>query len=254
MRKNSIVTEYNQEPMPGVLVMKEKTNFNTGKMMDIEDIIRISYNYDSSINSSIDLTGTNPNPQLQNQYVTSLANMSYDTTKQESIISIIPAESQSELENNTLTKWVLKFDSKSLLREYLYNEIYTLNPQSPFKNMGTILAGNKLSQACYAYIDANLMDRYKVKEFILWTEYHELKNNIIPGTGTDSLLNPEIKILYKKPVFTYNAIPILNPDLNTETISTKEYADGVLDVVYKQTKSSQYFTFIYYFDVVFEKI
>lgn len=254
MRKKSIVTEFNQQPTPGVHVMKEKTNFITGKMMDIEDEIRITYNYDSSINDTIDLAGSNPNAQLQNEFVTSLSNMSYDFHKKNSIVSLLQSDTQSEIENNTLTKWVFKFDSRSLLREYLYNEIYTLNPQSPFRDMGGILDGNKLSQACYSYINANIIDRYRVKEFILWAEYHELKNNIIPGTGTDPLLNPEIKILYKMPVFSYNAIPNLNPDANQETIATKAYANGMYDIVYKQTKSSQYFTFIYYFDVVYEKI
>lgn len=254
MRKKSIVDEFKKEPKPGVLVMKEKTNFNVGIMMDIEDEIRISYNYDASINNLIDLTGTNPLALVQNEYITSLSNLSYDHFKQDSIITLTQDTTQNEIENNTTTKWIFEFNSKYLLREYLYNEIFTLNPQSPFYDMIDVLEGNKLKHACYEYIDRNIINRYRLKEFILWTKYYELKNNIIPGTGTDPILNPEIQILYKQPVFTYNAIPLNNIDTQKETVSIKSYADGIHDIAYKQTKSSQYFTFIYYFDVIFEKI
>jgi hypothetical protein len=254
MRKKVIVDEFKKITKPGVFVMDEKTNFNAGIMMDIEDEIRISYNYDASINTSINLTGPNPNAQLQNDYISSLSNLSYDNFKLQSLISIEQDKTQTEIERNTTTKWIFEFDSNYLLKEYLYNEIFTANPSSPFYSMIGILDGNKLKDACYDYINKNLLNRYRLKEFILWTEYYELKNNIIPGTGSDSILNPEIQILYKNPVFNYNAIPLVLPDTEKKTISIKSYADNIHDISYKQTKSSQYFTFIYYFDVIFEKI
>lgn len=248
MRKKSIVEEFKQLPIPGTVVMKEKTNFITGKMMDIEDEFRITYNYNSDIN--IDLL----NPTV-NAVVTGRANMSYDSVKAESLLSIEQDKAQSAIDSNTTTRWVFEFDSKHLLREYLYNEIYTLNPQSPFKQIPNgLIPGDKIGQACYDYIDKNLMDRYRLKEFILWAQYYDLKNNIVPRTGTDLVLNPEIKLLSKSPVFSYNAVPVKNPDLNKETISLKQYDDGTYEVYYKQTKSSQYFTFIYYYDVIYEKI
>ena len=41
MKKSSIVKDYKYIPEPGTLNMFEKTNFITGKAMDIQDEIRI---------------------------------------------------------------------------------------------------------------------------------------------------------------------------------------------------------------------
>lgn len=243
MRKDSIVKDYKNLSVPGTFVMKEKTNFLCGKMMDIEDTIRISYDY--TFNELLNLSVLEAN---------SVLSFSHDGIKQNSILSLTEDKTQSTSESNSNTKWIFEFDSKMLLREYLYNEIYTLNPQSPFKQITQDLTpSDNINQLCMEYIDANILDRYKLKEFILWTEFYDLKMNIVPGTGT-SLLNHELKLLYKTPIFNIKAIPEINPDKTKQTISTKEYLDGKYEIYYKQTKSSQFSTFIYYFDVIFEKI
>lgn len=243
MRKDSIVKDYKNLSVPGTFVMKEKTNFLCGKMMDIEDTIRISYDY--TFNELLNLSTIEAN---------SVLSFSYDGIKQNSILSLTEDKTQSTSESNSNTKWIFEFDSKMLLREYLYNEIYTLNPQSPFKQITQDLTpSDNINQLCMEYIDANVLDRYRLKEFILWTEYYDLKMNTVPGTGT-SLLNPELKLLYKTPIFNIKAIPEINPDKSKQTISTKEYLDGKYEIYYKQTKSSQFSTFLYYFDVIFEKI
>lgn len=243
MRKDSIVKDYKNLSVPGTFVMKEKTNFLCGKMMDIEDTIRISYDY--TFNELLNLSTLEAN---------SVLSFSYDGIKQNSILSLTEDKTQSTSESNSNTKWIFEFDSKMLLREYLYNEIYTLNPQSPFKQITQDLTpSDNINQLCMEYIDTNVLDRYRLKEFILWTEYYDLKMNTVPGTGT-SLLNPELKLLYKTPIFNIKAIPETNADKSKQTISTKEYLDGKYEIYYKQTKSSQFSTFLYYFDVIFEKI
>ena len=191
----------------------------------------------------------------------SLNNLSYNNIK-ENVITLTIDKSQIELDANNLTKWVFNFDSKKMLREYLYNEIYTLNPESAFKQINTnILENNKINKLCYDYIDKNILNRYKLKSFILWTTYHELKNNVVPGSGA-GILNPIIKLLYKTPVFSILGIPNTGTsntvtsaiDNQKEAISLKEYADGMYDIYYKQTRSSQFYTFLWYYDVIFEKI
>jgi len=243
MRKDSIVKDYKSLSVPGTFVMKEKTNFLCGKMMDVEDEIRITYDF--TYNEIIAASALDQD---------SLLSFSYNGIKQNSILSLNEDKTQSNAESNSNTTWIFEFDSNALLREYLYNEIYTLNTQSPFKQITQDLTpSNNLNQLCLDYIDANVLDRYRLKEFILWTSYYELKQNIVPGTGT-SAVNPEIKLLYKTPLFNILAIPEANADKFKQTTSTKQYVDGKYEISYKQTKSSQFFTFLYYFDVIYEKI
>lgn len=258
MKKNSIVRDYTNIPVSGVYNMQEKANMLCSKMMDIEDEVRISYNFTPSDLSLLSSPTTRP-------FADSLYNTSNSFAKFKAVKSLYLDKSQTELDSNALSKWIFEFDSKYLLREYLYNEIYTLNPQSPFRQIPVKdVPGDKLGKLCYDYIDKNILDRYRLKDFILWTAYHELKNNTVPGTGSDPILNPQIKLLYKTPVYSFNAIPNIGtgtsystqPDIDKqkETISMKQYNDGLYEINYKQTKSSQYYTFLWYYDAIFERI
>ena len=268
MKKNSIVKDYTNIPVSGVYNMKEKANMMCSKMMDIEDLVRISYNFIPVKDTNNNIIGLDaPKLSLESdinktKHLTSLLNISHSYAKENAIISLIVDKTQTKLDADNLTKWIFEFNSIQLLREYLYNEIYTLNPQSPFRQIPVAdIPGNKISKLCYDYIDYNIISRYRLKEFILWTTYYELKNNTVPGSGTDAILNPKIDLLYKTPVFSFNAIPsnvtYVNQqmiDNKKETIAMKQYDNGIYDIAYKQTKSSQTYTFIYYYDAIFERI
>jgi len=258
MKKNAIVKDYKNLPVSGINNMKEKANMLCSKMMDIEDVVRISYNFTPGDLDTLLTVSRRPEAE-------SLLNISHSFAKERAIKSLHLDKSQSQLDSNNLSKWVFEFDSLYLLREYLYNEIYTLNPQSPFRQIPIRdVNGGKISKMCYDYIDKNILDRYRLKDFILWTTYHELKNNVVPGTGTDPVLNPEIKLLYQTPVYSFNAIPNIGsgtssttqPDIDKqkETVSLKQYNDGMYEVYYKQKKSSQYYAFLWYYDAIFERI
>lgn len=242
MRKDTIVRDYSQLFINGVVNMREKTNMLSGKMMDIEDEIRVSYNYTVEDLSNIN-TASSSN------------NVSYNFIKQKAIKNLMLDPSQTSIDKSNLTKWIFELDTTYLLREFLYNEIYTNNPHSSFRDIRPgDLQGNKISKACYDYIDKNVISRYRLKDFILWTSYYELKLGSVPGSGSN-ILNPEIKLLYQTPVYSFNAIPgIANPDTEKETVAMKPYNDGLVEISYKQKKSSQYHTFIWYYDAVFEKI
>jgi len=238
MRKSSIVQEYKNLPVNGISVMKEKVNFLCSKMMDIEDNISINEPFDKDIINSYD-----------SDYKKMLYDTSYDNAKKNSILSLEFDKSQSKIESDTTTKWIFKFDSKYLLREYLYNEIYTLNPQSPFRLINLDDVPNKnISKLCYDYIDSNLMDRYKLKQFDLYVENFRLSANTI--LSVDPIYIPSVTLLSKTPVFSLLAVS----NINKKSISTKQYSDGMYEISYKQDFSSQYDTFVYYFNVSFERI
>lgn len=235
MRKYPIVKEFKLLNRPGILVMKEETNILTGKMMDINDIIRVTYSMTSD--------------DISSPFIEDINKTSYDSYKQDAIKSFEIAKNQTDNEKENLTKWLIKLDSKHILREYLFNEIYTFNPHSVFKQMNNILPDNKIGDYCYEYIDKNILNRYKVKEILLWVQYFDLKQTKVPGSGI-GLYNPTIELLQYNPKFTFHAI---DDDDKKATIATKEYVDGTIDIGYQQDMSSKFYTFIYYYDIIFER-
>lgn len=245
MKKNAIVKNFKNSSIPGTYVMQEKSNFLVSKMMDIEDTVRISYNI-------------TPNDIGLNN-IDTLNKLNYDDLKKR-CISLSVDKSQTTQDTNNLTKWLFTLDSKTLLREYLYNEIYTINPNSAFKQINSDNVPTKnISDSCYNYIDLNILNRYKLSQIYLWVNYYDLKINKVPGTGTSNN-NPAIQLLSKTPIYSIYAIPATSNirsndvDNKKETISMKGYDNGIYEISYKQTKSSQNYTFIYYYDVIFEKI
>lgn len=221
MRKYPIVRDFKINPLNGTSNMHEKTNFLCGKGMDIQDEIRLS-----SISAVTQLD-------------------KYDDIKRLGIKKTEISQDQTQQEKDNLTKWKITLDGNFLLTEYLYHEIYTDNYFSVFKEITNKFAkGNKSNTACYDYIKLNLLDRYKLKEVILWATYFDLNLGFTPGA------NP-IQLLKQTPVYDFQARPSITPDKDKQTTATKTYTDGTIEVNYKQTKSSQLFTFLYYFDIVF---
>lgn len=229
MKKKSIIADFKNIPYPGTFNQIEKTNFITGKGMDIQDSIRIR---------SLDIFSSNTYDQ-------------FEELKRSAIKSIILAKDQTDADKLGLAKWVIEIDTTYLLREYLYNQIYTENTNSAFNLLtNDIVANQKISQACYSYIDNNLMNRYGIKDVIFWTKFYELKFNVTPDTY-------QIPLLKNSPVYSFNAKPTgtsLDIDKAKSIISTKTYNNGLLELNYKQIKPSQYETFLYYYDIVFYRL
>jgi len=229
MRKRPIIEDFKYAPTYGTFNMMEKTNFITGKGMDIEDAIRIR---------SLDVWNLN--------------NDSLTGMKESSIVSMAIAQNQTQADIDTLTQWTLTIDSNDLLREYLYEQIYTQNVNSAFSALTPNYAIDKRpSNSVYAYIDDNLVPRYTVNTFVMWAQYYLLSESQTPG------VNP-IPLLKQSPVFSFTAKPdgatdaII--DAKSETTAIKSYTDGTLEVSYKQTKSGQYYIFLYYYDIIFNRL
>lgn len=225
MRKRGIVKDFKNQAIPGTLNQIEKTNFLTGKCMDIEDEIRVR---------TIDVWNNNIDR--------------YSQLKEHRILSINIAKDQTQADKDSLTKWVIELDTKNLLRDYLYNEIYTENSHSVFNLLtNDIVDNSNTSLACYSYIDNNLINRYGIKEVIFWTKYYQLNLSVTPDSN-------QIPLLKQSPVYSFYAKPTSDSDKNKSIISTKTYTDGLVELNYKQSKSSQEYTFLYYYDIIFYKL
>lgn len=221
MIKNSITQNYNNNPVEGTVNAKELTNFLCGKCMILEDTISISSVDSSSVNDGI----------------------KYNAIK----LNIDP--SQNITEKNLLTNWIIDLDSNYLLTEYLYNEIFTQNPHSDFHAFDL----HTVSRQCKNYIKFNLLDKYKLKEILFWSDYFSLNLNTVPGSGS-SAVNPLINLRQFSPVYSYLAKPNTNATLLKDNIAIDSYLNGNYKLKYKQKQSSQDYTFIYYFDAIYERI
>lgn len=251
MRKKSIVKDFKNKEYPGSLIMDETNNFMNSVLMDMDDEIRISYSY------------TVKDVSLGEDILKAYNAISYDVLKKKSIeISI--DEKQSKFDNDKNTAWIIKFQHKNILREYLYNQIYTTNTRSPFREIPTsVINIEELGGLCLEYIDKNVLNKYEVKEFILWTKFYDLNLNSVPltgvGTGILQEINPKINLLYKTPEFTFMSIPditdlaVKDVDKEKEYITMKEQNDDTYLIGYKQRESSQFKTFTYYYDVIFKR-
>lgn len=220
MIKNSIIKEYRQIPVPGAILATEKTNFLCGKGMDIQDECRVVQ-------------------------ISTIDNVDkYLNIKQEHIKSNKIDGSQTDQEKRGLTKWKFEIDTKSLLIDYLYDQIYTSNPWSPFKDLDDIESRGNRGQICLNYIKTNLVSRYKIKEVIFWASYFDLKLGQTPGSQ-------QVQLLQNVATFSQIARPLLNPDSQKQTISIKEYNEGLIEIDYRQIQSSQQFTFLWYYDIIY---
>jgi len=220
MIKNSIIKEYKQVPIPGARLAVEKTNFLCGKGMDIQDRCRVVQI------SPID--GVDKYGHIKSLHITS---NSIDG-------------SQNAQDRRGLTLWKFEINTQALLRDYLYDQIYTSNPWSPFRLLDDIESNGDRGQSCINYINANLLSRYKIEEVVFWATYYDLKLGQTPGT------NP-VPLLQNVATFNQIARPLVNPDSQKQTVSLKEYGEGLIEIDYKQNQSSTNFTFIWYYDIIY---
>lgn len=261
MKKHPIVQEYKNEDIHGLEIMKEQANFLTSKMMDIEDIVNITYyicpqdieKYNRGVDPAY--VGNNINSVIEKFYETKYK-FGFDKIKKDNI-ELTEDDKQRLDESSHNTTWKFRLNSKGLLRDYLFNEFYINNREnSVFTDLETYINNNGLSNyrindIVYDYIDSNVIDKYRFKQFKLYVKYYELSQDKVNAISYLKKLDNEVKLFIKKPVFDIKAIN----DKNTfEVVSIKPYVDGFFDIYYKQLKSSKKYTFLYYYDVVYEKI
>lgn len=250
MKKFPYVKEYTTLPVSGLEVMKEQCSFMGSKMMDIEDNINIGFNIIpedlytyNNINDPIEKIAQEKILNIKKQY-------SYDILKQK-YVTIEEDKTQNQSDRNFLTHWLFTINTEDLLRDYLYHELIVYNKNTAFTTISNNFPTYDITELVKKYIDENLIKKYRFKSFDLYTSFKPLKDNIYPSI-TNGVLDNDIKLMQKTPVFDIKAIP-LNKN-KKDVISIKPYMNGIFHISYKQQVSSLLETFIYYFNVQFEKI
>lgn len=247
MKNYPYIKEYKNIPVPGIEIMNEQSSFMMSKMMDIEDEIHITYSLnpdDLKIYNMVENTLPINNNKLLYYDVKKM--YSYDNLKQK-YITLSEDNEQKTNDKNFNTSWVFNINTTGLLKEYLYHELYVYNKSNEFFNITN--DNYIISDLVKSYIEHNILKKYRFKTFKLYVKYFPLSDNKVSAISS---IDNDVQLLSKKPEFDIKAIP--NNLNEIEIVSIKPYLDGVFNIYYKQLKSSNLFTFIYYYDIIYEKI
>lgn len=238
MKKNYQTPEYRSVPRPGTLVMRERRHFFGSKMMEIEDVVRVS-------------------SLQQTDFTYRLKRLCVDGPTLD--------QDQTNEETQSKASWTMVVDTPRLLREYLYQQLTVENEHDDFTSLEeSKLSTGKRSDSVLDYIETNLVDRYTMRRIVMWVSYYEL-SNVGPLTNG----RPE-KLLKYTPLYHPAARPTdadLDPaglktaseldaarDALAAPVQVRELPDGKHRITFKQEKAARFFTFAFDLDVVLEKV
>lgn len=228
MRRNYISPEFNYTKRNGSMNMIEQTSFFGSKMIDITDSLLIS-------NENIIYYQTQNKEQLNFSLEKSLSPILYSSIGDKGSNHTIKSdESQSKIQYESNTKWIITIDIRSILTNYLFATLKKYRTFEGVKNNMTIY--NNIDTAIYEYISKNILDRYRYKSIQFFAEYVSFatdgsmryKNSFVEISNTSSITN-KIQVIVD----------------DNQTIAT---------LIFNQEKPSNLYNFNYYFNLNFEKI
>ncbi len=229
MRRTYMSPEYVTQRVYGTFNMREESNFFSAKMLEIEDMITVGIDdipyYQNLAGEQIELAvESSTKPTIYSP-----------TLDKEQNHKLVLDETQTKLQKEKNTKWILTINLKTILDNYLFSIMKKYRSFEGIKNEMT--TSNDVSQALRRYIEFNVYDRYKLKSIDLYISYKDLRNqNVLRWKNTWS----------QKAISPQN----LNKKIQTETST-----DGsTVRIMFSQEKPSDDYNFDYFFNLNFEKL
>jgi hypothetical protein len=227
MKRNYIAPEFKYTNVYGTYNMSEKSSFFGSKMLDIEDSIDIDTKnlvwYQNTNNEQIDF--------IVESSMTSNSLSSLDEKQNNHTISI--DDSQSDIDKNNLTKWIVSIDINKLLSNYLFGILKQNRTFEGIKNDMTI-SGN-VDYAIKDYISKNILNRYELNKIDFYISYISINSN--------NRLKWSVS-LQENIISNNNLMTKYKSNLNRNN----------LIINFNQDKICQEYTFDYYFSLRFSKI
>lgn len=230
MRRNYISLEFTYKPVFGTLNMREQSTFFSSKMIEIDDILEFH-------NQGLIYYQNGRKEQLDFDIEKSSAPVVYSVADdKKSNHQLIIDDSQSDSQRNNLTKYILTIDLKTLLNNFLFA---TLKQYRTFEGVrNNMCYTNDVSYSIKEYVTKNIVDRYKFSKLELYLKYIDLREQNVRRfsnmwNSSDDMSQDQY--LVKK--------------IETET----EYDFSSVRVRFNQEKSSQQYSFEYYFKLFWEK-
>lgn len=238
MKSDLIISRYKTEKIIGTKSSFDAKTFFGSKMIDIEDSILVD---DANIQYS-EVFDTVDKRNNGYQYYEDLDNVekiylvSLFDVKDTYHTATLGSQSTTDLRLNT--NWTILINWRDILIEYIYLK---LKEARTFK---TIKFDNVLSENINLYIkkyiENNLLSRYGFDSIDFYIKYFDLDE------GDED----------KEPNLVFN--PVFDASIKSEENRIKNVNSTlfptILNVQYKQTESSQYKKFHYYFDLNIVKV
>ena len=231
MRRNYISPEFEYTKVFGTLNMKEESTFFGSKMLEIEDIIELN-------NQGIIYYQNLNNEQIDLDIERSLSPIVYSASddKKNNHILIID-EAQSDTQRNNLTKYIMTINLKNILENYIFATLKQYRTFEGVKN--TMCYTRDVNFSIKEYVIKNILDRYKFDKVELYMRYVDLRDqNVRRFVNTWYTSNDIISSEY------------LNKKIQTDT----EFDQSSISVLFNQDKSSQQYSFEYYFKLFWVKL
>jgi hypothetical protein len=231
MRRNYISPEFEYKKVFGTLNMKEESTFFGSKMLEIEDNLELH-------NQGIIYYQNANKEQIDLDIERSLSPIVYSVADdKKSNHTLVIDDSQGESQRSNLTKYILTINLKNILENFLFS---TLKQYRTFDGVRNSMCYTKnVDFSIREYIVKNITDRYKFDKVELYIKYVDLRDQ--------------------------NVRRFINTWISTDEISSNEYLlkriqtntefDGSsIQVLFNQEKSSQQYSFEYYFKLFWVKL
>lgn len=246
MKDNLMLKTYQTEEIPGSYNLSPHKPFFGTPLVDVEDNISILNEvifYTQMINS------TSATTSIPDGYQNLIDNSLETITTEELVllkqrhhtISLLQQNESDKLHN---TKWLLNFNVKNMLIDYLYAR---LKEARAFKCFGKDDLINKdINLGIREYITLNLLNRYAYDRIEFYVKYIDVVVNTNIYSSQNLLYNPTYNRTIEQPIY-------VTPNLNIQVADVMNNLD-YLTATYQQTQSSNKYKFDYYFNIYFKRI
>lgn len=229
MRRTYISPEFDYYKVYGTYNMREESSLWSSKMLEIEDQLNLD-------NSNLIYYQNSNQEQLDLSIETSLPSIAYSTAddkKSNHTIEIDP--SQSSLQKDGQTRYIINIDLKTILTNYLFA---TLKQNRTFEGVKKEMTySNNVDSAITEYITKNVLDRYKFDKIEMYVKYQDIKLNNIRRFSTT--WNDQIGI----------------PEYQTSKFITQtKYDNSQTTITFNQMQVSTNYAIDYYFKLLYKKV
>lgn len=228
MRRNYISPEFTYVGQYGTMNMIEETSFFGSKMLSIENEISI-------LNQNIIYYQNANNEQLNFSTEKNSTPIIYSAiSDKNNNQSIIIDPSQSSIQKNSNTQWILTINIQNILINYIFANLKQNRTFNGISNNMTIY--NNINTSMTNYITQNILNRYQYNSIDLFIQYNSFGQN-----GSLRYNNSFIEITDIKYLITQ-----LQPTL--------DQSGDILTLKFNQTQNSSLFNFNYYYNLYFDRI
>lgn len=231
MRRTYISPEFEYSRVYGTFNMKEESSFFGSKMLEIEDLLDLN-------NQSIIYYQNLNKEQINLEIETSLSPVVYSLSDdKKNNHTLVLDDNQSESQRNSQTKYVMTIQLKTILENYLFA---ILKQYRTFEGVRNVMcSNNNVNFSIKEYISKNILDRYKFEKVELYLRYVDLRDQNVRRFINNWYSSDDI---------------IVKENLLSKVQTETEFDESSVKVLFNQEKSSQQYSFEYYFKLSWVKL